>query len=319
MMRVNIFSTFLFLITTGAAFAQAEGRVTHPIPNEPFMDFKIDQCAATRAFGNYHYLTEIGPVIVLSDICVDEEKGTVTSYESQSGYTLVEKSKNGKRLEIIESSIYQELRDQLNFTNFDCTENDEYFVFYGGREERINIPDDTYGSVGVNGYTLTQNFSMPSNTEAEFAALSLHSISQAQFPQRTKNVEDEDYLGGLDHADFLGNLTFSDGSGAFLITEGGGHAVVEAGGAIDLKINSDGTVSLSGHVNGKNQRLAGHKPDEWISMTAEILYMRGHVLGADGNALKAFGFAKGSYEDINGETHQFHALAGFQACVESPG
>ncbi len=314
MMRGYSLGVFFSLLVTNTAFAEPKGHATHPIPNEPFTDFRIDQCEATRGFGTYWHFTAMGPITVLSDICIDEETGTVTSYEPRSGYTLVEKSKNGKILEIIDSSREQALRTHLRFTNIDCTDNEEYFVFNGSLTESENLPD-AHGTV-VGGCTIPPTPGEPSKTTAEFAYLSLHLISQAQFEQKTIKPEPGYYLGNLGSAGFVGKLTISDNSGTFLITEGAGHSVGDAAGTINLKINSDGTVSLSGEVNGQNQRLAGHKPGEWKVMTAEIPFMRGHLLGADGNSLKAYGFAKGSYENIDGETHQFHARADFQVCFD---
>ena len=224
-MQVNILVILVtyFWISSNSLLA-ADG-VTHPITNEPFVYFQIDQCEATKAYGNYWHFTEKGTIVALSDICINEEQGTVKSYEPRSGYILVEKSKNGKKLEILDSSNIQALRTNLTFINMDCNNKEEYYTFIGQLNKSINIPD-AYGTV-FEGYTIPSTTSIPAKQEAEFVFLSLHMFSQAQLPQQTTKPINSTYIGNLDAASFTGNFSVSENSGTFSVTEGGGHSVGE--------------------------------------------------------------------------------------------
>lgn len=309
-MRLYVLSVFILSLGTNSAFAETKGRVTHPLPGDPLIDFRIDECEATKGFGSIWYFTESGPAFGLSDLCIDEEKGRVTSIETRDGFTLVEKSRNGKRLEVVGSSATQSFRTHVRFTRGDCVEDDPDSVFdtYHGflYDDHFSIPDTR--SAVMLGYTIPSLSNKPKKSVTEQIPMTLILFSQAQLPHQTTQVLPE-------VGQFRGELSVSGNTGVFSISEGAGTSVGEAGGTINLKFGADGEVLMSGQLTAKNQRLAGHKPGEWTTMTAEIAYMRGHLLGAEGDQINAFGVARGSFVDIDGKSHQFRAQLRFVSCL----
>ena len=83
---------------------------------------------------------------------------------------------------------------------------------------------------------------------------------------------------------------------------------------LNLSVDEDGDVFLSGEFSYKSRRLAGHHPDEWVTMKGAIPYARGHFLGEDGVLLKAYGLAKGTYLDASGQEHSFRSSAYLVHC-----
>ncbi len=308
-MKTHILTIFLLSILTSSAFSESPGRITHPLPGEPIIDFRIEHCEATKGYGSYWYFVDGGVIFALSDLCIDEESGRIDSFESRSGYTLVEKSKNGKVLEIIDSSDTQASRTRVRYYHFNCSSSDESSYLHGSMVDTKNYPN-ARGRANMQGYTIPPISNMPTKRTAEHATLSLQFFSQAQISQKTTSVMP-------DIAALLGELTITENRGVFSITEGGGISVGDAGGLIEFELDAMGEVRLSGNITAKNQRLAGHAPGEWITMTAEIPFMRGHFLGSKGNELRAFGIARGSFVDTDGQTHQFRAQASLDTCFST--
>ncbi|MGJ8534891.1 MAG: hypothetical protein ACSHYC_22095 [Alphaproteobacteria bacterium] len=309
MTKTYILTIFLLAIFTSSAFSEPRGRITHPLPNEPIIDLRIDHCEATKGYGSYWYHTNSGLIFALSDLCIDEESGLIESFESRSGYTLVEKSKNGRVLEIIDSSEAQVSRTNMRYYNFSCSSIDESSFLHGMLVDKKNYPN-AYGGPNVQGYTIPPISNLPTKRTAEHAELGLQFFSQAQISQKTTSEMP-------DIASLLGELSITENGGVFSITEGAGISVGEASGVIEFELNATGEVELSGKITAKNQRLAGHAEGEWITMKAEIPFMRGHLLGSKGNELRAFGIARGSFVDTSGQTHQFRALASLDTCFSA--
>ncbi|MES0881220.1 hypothetical protein [Roseibium sp. SCP14] len=301
----------IFLLTTATNSALAEGKVTHPLPGDPLIDFRIDNCDATRGFASIRYATDKGPIVALSDLCIDEEKGTITSVETREGFTLVEKSRHGKTFEVIDSDEVQGLRTKVQLIESECVVDDPDDVFttnhFFASKDKFRIPSD-YGA-NMLGYTIPSFSNKPKKSAEEAVPMTLIYASQTHLPQKT--TEKLLGVGGQ----FRGQLSVSGNSGVFTITEGAGVTVGDAGGTIKLKFRENGEVMMSGQLTAKNQRLAGHEPGEWITMTAEIPYMRGHLLGAEGDQIYGFGIADGSFVDTEGHTHQFRAQVRFETCL----
>lgn len=290
--------------------ADASGRVTYPVPGDPLIDFRIDQCEATRGFGSVWYFSDKGPVFALSDLCIDEKNGKITSIETREGFTLVEKSKNGKQLEIIGSAEKQAGRTKARFVRLGCVENDPddvFFIYYYFlNENEFRFFDTSMATMLA--HTVPPLSNKPKKSDGESMPMSLILFSQAELPEQTTQVFP-------DVQNFRGNLSVTGNTGVFSIVEGGGVSVGEASGTIELQFNEDGEVFMSGNLTAKNQRLAGHEPGEWISMTAEIPHVRGQLLGTDGDQIWAYGIAKGSFIDTDGQTHQFRAQVRWQSCL----
>lgn len=314
-MKTYILGIFLLSIATSSVFAEIEGRVTHPLPGDPLIDFRIEKCNATKGFGSLaYYMGDVGYVASLTDFCFDEENGKVTSMETRDGFTLVEKSHNGKVLEIIGSSDAQELRTKVRFLKADCAPDVSDGVFFTYHnflsENKFSIPSAR--GVGGLGYTIPSQSSKmveSAKIETKTVLMTLVYASQAQLPKQTTQVLP-------DGGQFTGTLSVSGNAGTFSITGSAGTHTRDANGLVEFEIGADGEVIMTGQVTAKNQRLAGHKPGEWISMTAEIPYIRGHLLGTKRDQqIRAFGLAIGTLEDIDGNTHDFRAQVRFQSCL----
>ena len=312
-MKFNSLGISILFLFANSINLQAADRVTRPIEGEPFVYFKIDQCDGTKAFGNYWYFTNKGPIVALSDICIDEKLGAVKSYEPRSGYVLAQKSETGKLFEIIESSNIQSLRSNIKFLNMDCNYKEEYYVFNGRLQRSNNIVN--VNGTNFEGYTIPSTTTVPAKSTAEFTSLAIYLFSQAQFHQQTAAPETGHGIGNIGFASFIGDLEIAENIGTFVVTKAVGDSVGDASGILGLEISPEGTVAFSGKISAKNKRLAGHMPGEWTMLTVEFPFTRGHLLGTKGNTLKAFGIAKGHYVDTNGQTHQFHAKATFKACI----
>lgn len=112
----------------------------------------------------------------------------------------------------------------------------------------------------------------------------------------------------------LSNPRLNGLSFALTLNKGDDNWVGEADGMLNLSVDEDGDVFLSGEFSYKSRRLAGHHPDEWVTMKGAIPYARGHFLGEDGVLLKAYGLAKGTYLDASGQEHSFRSSAYLVHC-----
>lgn len=309
-MKPYVLSIFLLTTVANSAFAEAKGGGTYPIPGTPVIDYRIDQCEGTKGFGAMWYHTENDLILGLSDFCIDEEKGTIVSAEPLEGLTLTEQSRNGKIFEKIRSPE-NTLRTEVRFQRTDCDADNPDGVFYTLHHVSAEDLSSVSGtrSANMHGYTI------PSTSNAPLEAVDLPAVfhlgfhSQAQLPQQTTQVLPE-------NGQFLnGKLSVSGNAGTFLITEGAGVSASEASGTLKLEFADHGEISMSGTLTAKNQRLVNHEPGEWITLTAEIAFMRGHLMGAKGNNLRALGIAKGSFVDTDGQSHQFLAQTRFETCL----
>jgi hypothetical protein len=307
-------AALLFASCLAIASAQATTE-TRPLQDDPLVDTRFESCAATRGFALLPYSTPEGGTIRLSDICLDEDNGRIASAETRDGFTLVEKSRNGRAWEVLDSGEdqYTRLRVQLvpDEDTPGCTAEGLYSLAYHIPHAK-DLRVDGAMFLHASGYTIPATSAKPMHPKADAVLLSIRHFSQADLPRTAPNHELPP------SADMFGTLSFTDTGATFSIVEGGGYTVGEAGGEIALSVDQTGEVRATGHFKAKSQRLAGHEPHEWVSMQAEIPYLRGHILGKDGIQMKSFGVVRGSYVDASGQEHAFHASARLVACFKQP-
>lgn len=282
---------------------------TQPIDGDPFKDYRIDNCEKTRGFGYILYSTSKGYITSVTDICFDAKQGGVVSAETISGFQLVKDSKNGRLFEILSSGNSENSRTSIKFAQDDATpgcgpkeiQTIYYSLPYGTPLSR----NDASYAYAI-GYTIPATSNSPKKSESK-ALLSINYFSQAELPQQT--TDNLPFSG-----DMYGDLSFNENEGTFSVTRTSGFSFGEAEGQLNLKAHDNGQVQISGRFTAENPRIAGHEQNEWMEMTVEIPYMRGHILGNEGEVLKSFGIARGSYIDASGATHDFRAQVRFVSC-----
>ncbi|MCA1243801.1 hypothetical protein LC092_15235 [Stappia stellulata] len=301
---------FLF----AAPFA-AVAQDLQPLEGDPLRDTRLESCAQTRGFALLRYMTPDGPVVHLSDLCLDEDEGRIVSAETRDGFTLVEKSRNGRAFEVLDSGNdkYSRLRVQLvpDEDAPGCTANGLHSLAYQIPSAK-GLTVDGATALYATGYTIPATARKPMRPKTSVVLLSIRDFSQAELPRSLP----QQHLPAS--ADLYGMLDFSGDAATFSVIEGGGHTVGEAAGGLSLSVDGTGEVRASGDVTAKSQRLAGHQPHEWVSMRAEIPYLRGHVLGQTGIQLKSYGAVRGTLMDASGQEHAFRASAQLVACFKDP-
>lgn len=109
----------------------------------------------------------------------------------------------------------------------------------------------------------------------------------------------------------------TDGRTSLVIEHGDGSIAGEATGQIDVNLKDGGEITLSGEFQYKNAQFAGLQPDDFVSGTARIVYMRGFLAGEDGKGVFALGIARGTYVDASGNDHNLWYGVSMNACVQS--
>lgn len=279
-----------------------------PIANDPFTDHRIASCAGTRGLLLMNYDTLNG-VTELSDFCFDESAGTLTASESRGGFTLVDDSDTGKAFEILDTGDDRYSRVRIGFgQDLGCGNAiAQASVDYA-------IPDGVLTRNPETLFLYARGFTVPDTalTAQDLMGTEAVLLSIRDFSVKRISPATTETALLPEGADMRGVLTADGQSGALTITGGNGFWVGEAGGAIDLTADEDGDVTGAGQFSAQNQRLVGQKAHDWVTMTAEIPYLRGYNLG---EALIGYGVVRGSYVDARDRTHQFEASATLTACT----
>lgn len=301
------------LFAAPLATADTDGR--QPLKGDPLRDTRLEGCAQTRGFALLRYMTPAGPVVHLSDLCLDEEQGRIISAETRDGFTLVEKSRKGRAFEVLESGKdkYSRRRVELvpDADTPGCTASDLHSLAYQlPRANHLRVGGAT--ALFASGYTIPATSEKPMHPRTSAVLLSIRDFSQADLPRSLP----QQHLPAS--ADLYGTLDVTGQTATFSVIEGGGHTVGEAGGTLSLSVDGAGELRGAGAFTARSQRLAGHQPHEWVSMRAEIPYLRGHLLGEDGIQLKSYGAVRGTLTDASGQEHAFHASAQLVACFKDP-
>ena len=250
----------------------------------------------------------------LSDFCLDEEALTLLSSEPRAGFALAEDGANGRAFEVLESGNDRFSRVRIDFANelrcgAQLTENSVNYAVPDGNLARNEETLFLY----ARGFTVANTALTARDLfDTETTLLSIRDFSVRRIDPATTET-------ALlpEGADMRGVFAASGRQGSLDITSGNGFWVGDATGSLDFTVEGDGDVIGAGKFTAKNQRLVGQEPHDWVTMTADIPYLRGYVLGATGSVVMAYGMVRGSYVDANDRTHQFEASATFSACVDS--
>ncbi len=302
----------IFLITgffSNAALAESTITETQPIAGDPFRDFRIEGCSGTRAFGLMRY-SQYGPdEIALTDICLDEDLESLQSVQPAKNLTLVGKDNGGYALEVLESGNDKYSRVRIEF--LDGADGGCLLSDIGSHVVLYNVPRQYLAhhqqSIGANleGYSIGATAPAPATSTAKNVVFYLR-------------PSDIDGKGANTYASLnvaaLGTFSFNDGSGHISLDTGDGYSVREPKGQLSVTVMPNGELQLIGDFAFQNRRLAGHHPEEWVTLEGQLIYMRGHFLGPKGNYMKGFGFARGTYVDASGKSHSFSAGAGLYKC-----
>lgn len=315
------FIIFLLFIATPAV-ADPKLTETHPIKGDPFIDYRISDCSGTRGMGMFYYLTtgsNGGNVAEISDFCLDETIGHMLASEEIDGLTLVKKGKSVRQFELLdgESNDYSRVSiriasDEVSLACLSSITGSE-FTFY-------HIPNPKYIKRNSNSsQAIFTGFTIGKTSENTLRVNSggKHQISISPISQDSNRHLDTDSKleGGV--VQMLGALTFNDGAGTLKINEPDFESTGEVQGSLTITGGADGAVQMNGTFKIKSARLAGHHPKEWVSMEGTISYMRGQILGDNGEALQAYGLATGSYTNASGETHSMRAYVSLNSCFLS--
>lgn len=288
-----------------------EVKSVSPLQGDLFQDHIIESCPSLRGFLLLNYDT-LNNITELSDFCLDEETGTMVSSETRTDFVLSEKSDLGRSYEILDTGDNRHNRVRVSFSSdHSCSDVFlEHSVEYNIPDGKLRRHSDTGYAYGT-GYTVSH----PSIKgrligDLEGALLSIRNFSiRRTSPSSTKSTQ---LPSG---ADMRGVVRSNGNKGKFEIERGNGTWVGDASGKIDLSADEFGNLMGSGSFVAKNHRLVGHEPHEWVSMNAKIPYLRGHLLGENGEMLSAFGVVRGTFTDASGQVHKFEASAIFNACT----
>ena len=99
------------------------------------------------------------------------------------------------------------------------------------------------------------------------------------------------------------------------ISKGYGHNYGDAGGNLEIQLVGNGEFQAKGKFAAKSARIVGHEPHEMVTISGDIPYMRGHILGSNGAEMLGYGLVVGTYDDASGQTHSYRAIAHFISCA----
>ncbi len=305
-----------------ATIARAEPvvEVTHPIPGDPFTDTRIEGCTGTFGVGLMRYFgtsAHIGDDSALTDFCLDDASGTLAAAEPKSGLTLVADDNGTRKFELLDGEASDYMRVSLRLAL------EENFVgvcsgkITGSETVHYHLPkqkhvarEGAFNQALLQGFTLVRTAPAPrlaSSTEGHYLAIA----PLSQDGGKPLHI-DSKLAGGV--AAMYGTLSFGDNSGTLSITKGDGGTTGAVGGALTIAGDDTGQVTMTGRFEAKSARLAGHHPKEWVSMSGTVDYMRGWILGEEGEAMQAMGLARGSYTNASGETHPIRAEISLYSC-----
>ncbi len=288
-----------------------EMETVQPLADDPFVDHRLADCSGTRGVLLMNYDTLNG-ITELSDFCLDDTAGTMAASEPRAGFAATAKDDQTSAFEILEtgSDQFSRVRVELGPALGCIAESGASAVTYAIPDGNLSRNPETL-FLYARGLTVDDAALAPRNLfESESTLLSIRDFSVRRIDPAT--TETNLLPAG---ADLRGVLAATVRSASLAITGGNGFWVGDANGSLQLTVEDDGDVIGSGRFSAKNQKLVGQAPTDWVTMTAEIPYLRGYVLGEEGSAVIAYGIVRGSYVDARDRTHSFEASATFTACA----
>lgn len=303
----------------GMTLADTVVTETQPVEGVEMKDFRIMGCSKTSGVVAYNYYSfKKGGNLVISDFCLDEETGKFASAEVKEGFALVAKGRNGRKFEVPGSGKEEFNRYSISLTGdadgWACpvAKSDAYwFSLHTGQSKPSLHPDRKI--LSANGFTIgavsggINSNDYSNNHEFSFVPLTV----DGQAPDTSNSGEA--YLASFDGTS---SISYKDGEGTLTFIEGDGERAGEIAGKLQIVGDAKGEVILRGDLAASNARLSGHLPEEWVTMEADVPYMRGQILGVDGSALYAYGIAVGSFVDASGKAHTFKAQVNLYGCFQ---
>ncbi|POF27935.1 hypothetical protein [Roseibium marinum] len=282
-----------------------------PVSGDPLIDHRIDNCEGTKGFGWLKY--DPSGKVQLSDLCLNEETGTVVAAETLTDLELTAKSRNGRKFEDLASGASEYQRDRIEITGDQnapgCTQdNVESLQFWVNNSSVKQVQGER--TAWIHGYTVPATSAKPMKPTAKLV-FGLRNITQTDTGSNT-------FPNGLiknGDGDIYGDASFSDTDGSVSLTEGGGYNYGEVGGELSVIFPGNGEFTMSGSFVVKNQRLKGHEANEMIQISGDIVYFRGHVLGSSGEQLLGYGIVKGKLLDASGRVHSYRSTAYVISCM----
>ena len=303
----------VFLAFSTAVLADPAVVETRPIPGDPFGDYRISDCSGTRGFGLMTYDAD-GKVFRLSDLCVLEDSGGLHAVESLRGLQLTKKSRNGRAFEDLASGKSEYQRNAVIFLP---NENAPGCSPEPVESIHVNLPNrSVIQAVNDASFAMLQGYTIPATSsnlgDAERQILfGIRSVTQGEMQPKSIQSPNINAFG-----DMYGTAVFNGSTGTLQVESGGGYRYGAAEGSLIFEVTEDGEFTASGSFSAKSNRIAGHEPYDMVSITGELKYMRGHVLGSDASQMLGYGLVIGTYRDANGQQHRFRASAYLISCAK---
>lgn len=308
--------------------------VTRTVDSKGYVHHKLAECGFERGLAVAQYSLRTTDkskrhLLELTDICFDRKTGTLTGSEPENRLTLVRKD------EVSETSPHgQEVYEVI----LPGTQGFERWKLTAGDYEVYN-QKDRQGAVGFGFDKKTQkqnNWALPAAQHP--AAVHLNGYLFEELPNGLPDqAEYLIHINVLDLRDHLRNFEYSNGESPIaawkgvvdltkvpanlkLVTSESYEAYSKASGELSLQVHEDGTISGKGVLTASNTRLAGLNPIDWKTVRYDVEKLTGHIVGADGQQIRAMGIVRGERVDQDGlanSVYGYVSLHGYsRAAVE---
>ena len=279
---------------------------------DPMVDYRVSNCTGTFGFGLLTYGTG-GDAIRVSDFCLLEDQGLMVAAESLGGLQLTEQGPTGRAFEVLNSGPDPFQRNRVRLSPDEntagCTPEPLMSVEYVLPNAAAIAAQPNPGFAMLQGYTIPATSLRPAKSQGE-VLVGLRHVTQGELTPKTMGLGVVS-LGG----DVYGTANFSTEGGTMLFERTGGHAYGQATGGLNFKFTDDGGFVAGGMLSATSLRVAGHAPDDMVSLEATIPYVRGHILGSTGSEMLGYGYATGHYVDASGARHAFRASVYVISCL----
>ena len=238
----------------------------------------LSVCQGKRAFGKISNIASSSSDR-LGDFCVDHDKGSIAGPISLSGLTLTK-------------------HDGVNFTFEDLAGRS------GNQMQIAPVLTATYHSGKVEDQSPEINVLAGSEFFVGFIYNELASPKQLADKFHVF-LADGASIDGMTPLGFVGDAVFQDGSATVALSDNTQYGTAkETEGYITLTVADDGSVTGSGALKTRNIRLAGYKPNEWVSMSITIDQLRGFATGPTGQVIKSYALVTANIIDVEGDSSQ---------------
>lgn len=279
---------------------------------DPMVDYRVTNCTGTSGFGLLTYGTT-GDIVRVSDFCLLEDQGLMIAAESVGGLQLTEQGPTGRGFEVLASGNDPFRRNRVklnpNENTGGCTPEPVMSVEYVLPNAAAIAAQPNLGFAMLQGYTIPATALRPAKPQGE-VLVGLRNVTQGELASKTMGLG----VIGLE-GDLYGTANFTQDGGSMLFERTGGHAYGQATGGLNFKFTDDGGFVAGGMFSATSIRVAGHAPDDMVSLEATIPYMRGHILGSAGTEMLGYGYATGHYVDASGKRHAFRSSAYLISCL----